>query len=270
MKSFAVALFVLLAAAPAAQAAVTAKASLVPSGEDFVLQVKVKSDKRFTARTRPRKVRVTAGEETYKLDKAKQKPKVSEWRSESIVADAAQVLVDMVGQDVEVRVKNHKGTRTLEPPLAGPPAEEPPPDGGAPGPQPLFDPAPGELEGEAAFNHFKRYFLDSRFTDCPGVGWPACAVEERYMHCADFSWEYHRYTPTSGSDINTYSTITVTGAAAHPDGSWGVEYVDDTYGGFYTWNVAADGTVTGGYRSAGGDVQQLGPLRWQQPAGCGS
>ena len=136
-------------------------------------------------------------------------------------------------------------------------------------PQPLFEKPSGELTGQDAFNHFSRYFLNSRFTDCP-AGWPNCAVEERYDHCSNYSWAYHRYTPTSGSDINSYGSYQVTGAAAHTDGSWGVEYNVFAYStqSFYSWNVAANGTVTGVYTGPSGDVQQLGPLQWQQPAGC--
>jgi hypothetical protein len=145
-----------------------------------------------------------------------------------------------------------------------------------PGTQPLFEKPSGELTGQPAFDHFKRYFLNSRFTDCPG-GWPTCAVEERYDQCADYSWAYHRYTPTSGSDINSYGGYTVTGAAAHPDGSWQVEYVVDAYGNqsFYSWDIAANGTVAGRYWAPGNAPpnppdQQLGPLRWKQPTDCGA
>jgi hypothetical protein len=43
---------------------------------------------------------------------------------------------------------------------------------------------------------------------------------------------------------------------------------------FYSWSIAADGTVTGLYWAPGTyppapASQQLGPLRWQQPARCG-
>lgn len=152
---------------------------------------------------------------------------------------------------------------------APPPGNTPPP--GSAGP---FEKPSGELTGEQAFNHFQRYFLNSRFTDCP-AGWPNCAVEQRYDHCTNGAWAYHRYTPTSGSDINSYGNYTVTRAAAHPDGSWGVEYVVDAYGSqsFYSWDVAADGTVVGRYWAPGTappspPSEQLGPLRWQQPADC--
>jgi hypothetical protein len=148
--------------------------------------------------------------------------------------------------------------------------------GGEPGTQPLFARPSGELTGEAAFDHFSRYFLNSRFTDCP-AGWPACAVEERYDHCSNYSWAYHRYTPTSGSDINSYGNYTVTGAAAHPDSSWQVEYVVDAYGSqsFYSWDVAADGSIAGRYWAPGNAPpnppdQALGPLRYKQPTDCGA
>jgi hypothetical protein len=148
--------------------------------------------------------------------------------------------------------------------------------GGEPQDQPLFEKPSGELSGQPAFNHFSRYFLNSRFTDCP-AGWPACAVEERYDQCANYSWAYHRYTPTSGADINSYGSYGVTGAAAHPDGSWQVEYIVEAYGNqsFYSWDVAADGTVVGRYWAPGNAPpnppnQQLGPLRWQQPTDCGA
>jgi hypothetical protein len=151
-----------------------------------------------------------------------------------------------------------------------PAQQQPPPEQG------LFAKPSGELTGQPAFDHFSRYFLNSRFTDCPG-GWPSCAVEERYDQCSNYSWAYHRYTPTSGSDINSYGSYTVTGAAAHPDSSWQVEYVVSAYGNqsFYSWDVSPDGTVVGRYWSPGNAPpnppnQNLGPLRWQQPSDCGA
>jgi hypothetical protein len=150
------------------------------------------------------------------------------------------------------------------------------PTGGTPQPQPLFEKPSGELTGQDAFNHFSRYFLNSRFTDCP-AGWPACAVEERYDHCSSGAWAYHRYTPSSGSDINSYGTYQVTGAVAHADGSWLVEYHAYAYSTdtFYSWDVAADGTVIGRYWGPGNfppnpPNQNLGPLRWKQPTDCGA
>jgi hypothetical protein len=142
--------------------------------------------------------------------------------------------------------------------------------------EPLFAKPSGELTGNDAFNHFSRYFLNSRFTDCP-AGWPNCAVEERYDHCSSGAWAYHRYTPTSGSDINSYGNYQVTGAVAHPDGSWGVEYHVYAYSTdtFYSWDVASNGTVLGRYWGPGTfppdpPSQNLGPLQWKQPTDCGA
>ena len=153
------------------------------------------------------------------------------------------------------------------------PRNEPPPP---PPPQGPFAKPNGELTGEPAYNHFSRYFLNSRFTDCP-AGWPACAVEERYDQCSSGAWAYHRYTPTSGADINSYGNYTVTGAAAHPDSSWQVEYVVNAYGNqsFYSWDIAANGVVNGRYWSPGNAPpnppnQVLGPLQWKQPSDCGA
>jgi hypothetical protein len=154
----------------------------------------------------------------------------------------------------------------------GTPAPPTPNDPGQPAG--LFEKPSGELSGQPAFDHFSRYFLNSRFTDCP-AGWPNCAVEERYDHCPDGTFVYHRYTPTSGSDINTYGNYQVTGAVAHPDGSWGVEYQETRFGGFYSWDVAADGTVVGRYWGPGNfppspPSENLGPLRYKQPTDCGA
>lgn len=164
------------------------------------------------------------------------------------------------------------GRKCVRKPSTG--GDGPPAPGG--GPAPLFERPSGELSGQPAFDHFSRYFLNSRFTDCP-AGWPNCAVEERYDQCSSGAWAYHRYTPTSGADINSYGSYTVTGAVAHPDGSWGVEYVVDAYGtqSFYSWDVAADGTVVGRYWAPGNAPpsppnQNLGPLRYQQPTDCGA
>jgi hypothetical protein len=167
--------------------------------------------------------------------------------------------------------KRRRGVRRCVRKPATPTPRDPAPPPGASGP---FEKPSGELSGQPAYDHFKRYFLDSRFTDCP-AGWPNCAVEERYDHCSNGAWAYHRYTPTSGADINSYGTYQVTGAVAHADSSWSVEYVVNAYGSqsFYSWDVAADGTVLGRYWAPGTappspPSEQLGPLRWQQPADC--
>lgn len=274
----------ILAIVPAsAGAAFTARASIQTKSGVTRIVVALSSPARVSAAGRPRAVSVRIGTRSYKLTLAGARAAaVSQgtWRSAGYRGTSAQRLVAAQGKSVKVKVVTRRGTRTittkvpaaLAPPI---PAPTPPAPAPAPGPQPLFAKPPAEQTGQPAYDGFKQYFLNSRFTDCP-AGWPACAVEERYNHCPDGSWEYHRLTPTSGSDINAYGTYTVTGAAYHVDGSWAVEYVVTTSAqSFYSWRIAADGTVTGAYWAPGSAPppapasQQLGPLRWQQPARCG-
>jgi hypothetical protein len=275
------ALAILVAAPAPAGAAFTARPSIKTAGGVTRIVVTLTSPARLSAAARPRAVSVRIGSRSYKLTRAGARAAaVSQgtWRSAGYRGAAAQRLVAAQGKSVKVKVVTRRGTRTITTKLAAPPAPPSPaptPPVPAPGPQPLFAKPPAEQSGQPAYDGFKQYFLNSRFTDCPG-GWPACAVEERYNNCPDGAWEYHRLTPTSGSDINAYGTYTVTGAAYHVDGSWAVEYVVNTSAqSFYSWRVAADGTVTGGYWAPGTapppapPSQQLGPLRWQQPARCG-
>jgi hypothetical protein len=153
--------------------------------------------------------------------------------------------------------------------------------GGDPGTGgPSFPHPSSQQSGDAAWQLIAPVFVNSHFTDCPGGGWGvSCSVEEVYRHCAGSgqtgNWEYHRYTPTSGSDINSYGGYQVTGAEANPDGSWAVEYVVDDYGNtpLYSWRVAADGTATGLYyfptfQTDSDGPEQIGPMKWEQPAGC--
>ncbi|ADB49256.1 hypothetical protein [Conexibacter woesei] len=85
------------------------------------------------------------------------------------------------------------------------------------------------------------------------------------------SFWYCRLTPTSGSDIRFSSEYTVLNAVVEADGSWAFDETVPSGGNpsYYEWHVATNGTVTGGYRSPGGDVQQLGPFQYvHQPADC--
>jgi hypothetical protein len=150
--------------------------------------------------------------------------------------------------------------------------------GGATGPS--FPHPSSQQSGDAAWQLIAPFFVNSHFTDCPGGGWGvSCSVEEVYRHCAGGGqtgqFEYHRYTPTSGSDINAHGAYQVTGAESNPDGSWAVEYVVDSYGNtpLYSWRVSPDGTAIGNYYfpSFQGDTdgpESIGPLAWEQPAGC--
>lgn len=263
----------LVLAAPAS-AGVRATASVQSASGGKRLAVKVARKGSLSARQRPTGVSVKAGGRTYKLKRPQARSGLGTWKSKVYRGAAADRLTALAGQRIRVVVRSRSGSRTLRanlrgtaPPTTGEGGTTPPPASGP------FEKPPGELTGEGAFAHISRYFVNSRFTDCP-PGWPACAVEEQYNHCAGGgrtgNQEYHRYTPSSGSDINSYGQYQVTGAAAHPDGSWGVEYALASYGNqtFYSWNVAADGTVTGVYTGPSGEQQQLGPLKWQQPSGC--
>ena len=154
--------------------------------------------------------------------------------------------------------------------------------GGDTTPTTVFPKPSAQTTGEDAYALIAPFFVNSHFTDCPGGGWGvSCSVEQVYRHCAgggkSGGFEYHRYTPTSGADINSYGTYYVRSAEANPDGSWKIEYNVDSYGNapFYHWEVAPDGTVVGNYYFPGPNPtddpdgpERLGPLVWQQPSGC--
>jgi hypothetical protein len=261
-----------IATAPAS-AAVRATASVQSASGGKRLAVKVARKGSLSASRRPTAVSVKAGGRSYRLRRPSARNGLGTWRSKVYRGAAGDRLATLPGQRVRVVVRSRAGSKTLRTTVRGAapaptPAPTTPPASSGP-----FQKPSGELSGNDAFAHVSRYFVNSRFTDCP-AGWPACAVEERYNHCAgggqSGNQEYHRYTPSSGSDINAYGEYLVTGAAAHPDGSWGVEYKLFAYGNetFYSWNVAANGIVTGVYTGPSGEQQQLGPLQWQQPSGC--
>lgn len=229
-------------------------------------------------RQRPTAVSVVAGGATYRLARVNAK----RWRSAKLRPAAVTKLIALKGKRVTVRLRSRAGTRALRsvlrvpastiPPVTPPPTT--PPVTTPVTPPPLFEAPGSNLIGNDAFNHISRYFLNARFTDCPGL-WPTCAVEQRYNHCSDFSWEYYRLTPVSGSDIKSFGSFQITGAAANTDGSWGVEYLLTAYSqqSFYSWNVAANGTVTGAYWAPGNlppnaPSESIGPMVWQSPITC--
>ncbi len=115
-----------------------------------------------------------------------------------------------------------------------------------------------------------KYFANSTFTTCV-ARWPNCAVEEFYDHCASGAWHYSRLTPTSGSDIRSYGTISVVGAIVHADGSWIVRYGQASSGGtpsLYEWAIDTRGVATGVYQfpAGTGPIQNLGgPFAYRQP-----
>ena len=258
----------LLTAAPA-NAAFKAGVSLSTTSGKVRLVVKLTSTRALTARTRPRSVKVKVGTKTYTLSKAKaaaaKSVSAGTWRSAQYSGRAGAALSALAGKSVSVKVTSLAGTSSVRSTVPKPPTT----GGGGGGPQSLFEPPGRQLEGQETVPFLQRYFINSRFTDCP-AGWPACSVEERYNHCPDGSWEYHRLTPSPGSDINAYGTYNVTGARVNSDGSWIVEYNHTGYGQthFYHWEVATNGRVVGTYDNNA--AEPLGPLQWQQPANCGS
>jgi hypothetical protein len=249
----------LVLAAPA-QAAVTAKVSIV--SKRIVVSVKG---------AKPKGVTVVAGGKSYKLTKSG-----SKWRSKAFDGAAA-----LAGTAVKIKLRSGNKTKTLSVKVAGaapaPAPVAPAPVAPAPSPAgtpPLFPPPAAATTGNAAYDEIKGYFADSRFTDCP-TGWPTCAVEERYSHFANSDQYYCRLTPSSGSDIKSYGQISrISGAEHHADGSWIVEYYLSSYGNtvFYSWTVSPYGVTTGRYWRPGRDPssgppdQSLGPLQWVRGA----
>lgn len=149
--------------------------------------------------------------------------------------------------------------------------------GDEPMPQPRFAPPGRDLSGTEAANSFGKYFFTSEFSNCAAGNWPACAVEERYEPVSQGEFEYHRCTPTSGSDINFHSGYEIVGAEQKADGAWVVEYRDrpdqaDDSRGPYHWEVATNGTVKGYYQFpfGTGEKQFLADFVWRQPAKLGS
>lgn len=136
------------------------------------------------------------------------------------------------------------------------PAEEPEPDS-----HPFQ--APGRrLVGEEAMPFLQRYLWNSTFTDCP-EGFPNCSLEERYSHTSGGAFYYCRLSLDYGSDVvNGPRAYRVQNAIVEADGSWTFTEVVDNDGGpvVYEWHLAADGVVSGFYRSGG--TEQLGPFQY--------
>lgn len=273
----------LLAFTPVANGAVTAKASLVTTNNVTRVVVKLAGAAGLPARKRPTGVTAKSGALTFKLKRIS----ATTWQSAALSAPIAAAVRALSGKKIQVVMRSKSGVKILRPLLSvpaglGAPTTPPPPGPPAPPPppgvQPLFAAPTQNLTGQPAFDHFKTYFLNSRFTDCPNGGWPNCSVEEKYDQCPDGSWSYFRITPSQGSDINSVGSYTVTGAEAKTDGSWGVEYVaqlgTSTSYSFYSWSVSPTGAVTGRYWSPGTappnpPTQLLSGLTWVRPVNCG-
>jgi hypothetical protein len=256
-----------LALAPIASARLTAAVTVQTAGGTRIV-VKLTSTKKLSPNQRPRRVSVKAGKATFKLTRQAgahtAAVNVGTWRTAVLKGSAASKALSLRGKKVTVMIRLPHGALALKAKVASGGGS-----GGSPGSPPLFTPPGTELTGQAAFDNFKRYFFNSEFSDCQAGRWPACSVENRYEHGSDSSFQYHRCTPTSGSDVNFYEYFFVTGAAQHADGSWIVEYTDQGGAGLYHWEVNQDGTVNGYYQYMGGPPDYLTGYYWRQPAHLG-
>ena len=265
-------LLALAGAAAPAEGRLKARSTLETAAGKTRLVVKLTSTKRLTARTQPRRVSARTGKRTVRLSRLKGARVVlggGTWRSTVLKGRTLRGLRASVGKRLTITVMSRAGTVRIRPELRSRRT-----GGGRGGPR-LFDPPGRELIGTEAFDHFSKYFFDSRFTDCV-AGWPFCAVEERYSHCnSTGAWQHHILTPNPATDVHSSGNLEVIYAEAHADGSWLVDYGVIAHGSksYYHWEVLAGGVVTGRYWAPGTDPQgppseQLGLLTWAQPARC--
>lgn len=270
MTVLVMAAFLLASVAVPASAAIRGNATVQTTGQTARVSVVLTGVAGVPARSRPSAMTLTLRGKVVPLRRA---GRSDTWRSAVLRGATARAARALGGARVTVHLRAPAGRRAIRirvRPAAATTTPTPatPTTPTVPSPAPLFAAPAQELTGQPALDHVSRYFLNSRFTDCP-AGWPACAVEERYRACPDGSWGYNRLTPTSGADINSVGTYQVTGAVARTDGSWGVEYLVSAYDAtsFYSWNVSAAGAVTGAYWAPGSlppapASQALGPLVW--------
>jgi hypothetical protein len=268
-----------LALPSVAQAALKASTSIQSSGGVTRIVVKLSSTTRLTGKRAPRTVSLRVHGKTYRLSRARAARaaavSLGTWRSAGLTGAAGTGLLSLRGARATVSVRSVGGTTstissTVSRASGGSTPSTPAPPAPTPGPAPLFA-APGRLLiGNEAFNSISKYFLNSEFSDCAVGRWPYCAVENRYEHGPEGSWEYHRCTPTSGSDINAYrSDLKVVGVEQAADGSWKIEYTVNEGQGFYHWEISTTGAVNGYYSFNGGPQEQLPGLIWRQPAHLG-
>lgn len=104
----AVAAALLLACLPpaASAAALKAKVTLQRSGDTATVEVKLTASRAFTARTRPRSVKVGS----LKLSRVSQKGKVSTWRS---AARPAAQIEALAGKKLSIKVTTRAGSKTV-------------------------------------------------------------------------------------------------------------------------------------------------------------
>jgi hypothetical protein len=104
--TFAAVVAALLFAAPASAASLNATVSLQRAGDNATIEVKLTSARPFTAKTKPKSVKVGS----IKLSRVSQKRKVSTWRSAP--RPAAQIEA-LAGKKVSIKVTTRAGTRTV-------------------------------------------------------------------------------------------------------------------------------------------------------------
>lgn len=236
---------------------------VVVNGAETRFVVTLSSTKKVASKYKPTGVSVSVAGKKLKLKKATA-PSTAKyltvWQSSNQTGAYAEKLKALGSKKASVTTKASAGKITRRTKVA----LEITPTGGGGGTGPKF-PAPGrELTGLEAFNHISPYFLNSAFSDCAAGPWPKCTVEERYVHCPNFSWRYMR-TSGLGSDINSYSSFTVSGVTVNANGAWAVSYTTGT-GGNYLWQVDTNGIVNGTYQYGPNPAENLGVLYWSQPA----
>ena len=269
-----------------AAAKLTAKTSIVVKDGAARIVVEVKTTKTLRPSERIKKAKVKIGAKTYPLTKVAGKPRTFQSKKTTppgtllaLVGKKAIVKLTTVGGSgltlnaLVAATTSAGGTPTGPTGPTGPSGPSGPT--GPTGPTSIFDPPGKELSTEdpatldAAKAFLTRYFANSTFTTCV-ARWPNCSVEEFYDHCASGAWHYARLTPTSGSDIRAYGSISVVGAVIHADGSWIVRYVQQSNGGtpaLYEWGVSTAGVATGAYQypAGQGQISNLGAFAYLQP-----
>jgi hypothetical protein len=104
--TFAAVVAALLFAAPASAASLKATVTLARSGDNATIEVKLTSSRPFTAKTKPKSVKVGS----IKLSRVSQKGKVSTWRS---AARPAAQIEALAGKKLSIKVTTRAGTKTV-------------------------------------------------------------------------------------------------------------------------------------------------------------
>jgi hypothetical protein len=286
----------LVAAAPASAAPAplryTATAKLVDAPSGAVrIQIVVMGSRALSAAQRPKSMTVKLGPSQVRLTRRARPTMVGRrggtWQTAPLRGRSGARARAAIGMSMTVtlgfgprrrsivvrpKLIDRSTSSTTDPAGTDPTGTDPAdpvatnPDGST---KPLFSVPASALEGAPAFEHIDEYFLNARFTNC-SAGWPNCPatapVVQRYVHCPNGAWQYHRESSISGADIHSFDSFSLTGASVAVDGSWKVSYTTGT-GANYYWEVAANGTVNGTYQYGPDPVDQLGPFIWAA-AGC--